>query len=266
MASASLAHTLRSTAAWLRIEALSIAQFRAQVIVSLLGWVVPFAFMALWNAAAAGSGVMTPGQTTAYYLMQLVTTNLGITVPLIFGLGYLVYSGEFATYLMLPLPSLIAVVAKPTVRNLTQSVPLVVVVPLLAWAMDAEFSGDPVVVLAAIALFVLGTVAGLLCAALYALAVLWFGKNDGLLGLFAGLQWVLAGLIAPSSFLPGWMAWVLRLSPLWGAQGGVGDLLSGAVAPAWYLFAANAAWIVVLALVLRWAWPRALARFEAVGQ
>ncbi|MDR1186461.1 MAG: hypothetical protein LBK95_03215 [Bifidobacteriaceae bacterium] len=224
-------HWFRGARAWLRVEAVATASFRAQLFVSLLGWVVPFAFMALWNTAAAGSGVMTPGQTTAYYLVQLVTTSLSVTTALIFELGYLVYTGDFAIYLVMPFPAVAALLARPVIRNLLQSVPLVLVVPLLAWAMRADFTSDPLVWLAAFALYLLGTVAALLTAAVYALAALWFGKNDGLLSLFAGISWVLGGFIAPSSFLPDWVAWTMRLSPLWAGQGGFGDLLSGRSRP-----------------------------------
>ncbi|MDR1450601.1 MAG: ABC-2 family transporter protein [Propionibacteriaceae bacterium] len=266
MSDMAFGHTLRGARAWLRLEAKATAAFRAQLLVSLLGWVVPLAFMALWNTAAEGSGVMTPGQTTSYYLAQLVATNLAIGTSLIYGLGYLVYTGEFARHLVMPYPSVLAAAAQPAAHSLIRSLPLVVIVPLLGWAMKAEFTTDPVAVVAAVALFAVGLAAATLAAVLWALAVLWFTKSDGVLSLFVGVNWVLAGFIAPSQFLPDWLAWTMRLSPLWAAQGGFGELLSGAVAPAWWMFAVNLAWIVVLSVLLRWLWPRALTRFEAVGQ
>jgi ABC-type uncharacterized transport system permease subunit len=256
---------VRGFGAWFKLEATATAAFRAQMFVSLFGWVVPFAFMALWKVAAADSPVMAPGQTTAYYLVMLVLTNLSITASLIFGFGPLVYTGELSTLLMMPLSPAFAVIAKPIARGLIRALPLVVAVPLLGWGMGARFASSPDAVLGGIALAMLGTVAATMTAAVFALSALWFGKWDGIMGLFNGVQWVLGGLVAPSVFMPAWLAWTMRLSPLWAAQGGCAEALSGSVAPRWWMFAAPVGWIVVMAAAWRWAWPRAMRRFEAVG-
>ncbi|MDR1449894.1 MAG: ABC-2 family transporter protein [Propionibacteriaceae bacterium] len=251
--------------AWSKLTVKATAAFRVELIVSLLDWVVPLAFMALWNTAAASSGIMSPGQTTTYYLVQLVTSNLSLSGSLIFGLGPLVYSGELSVLLLMPLPPIIPLATESIVNRLIRSAPLVVAVPLMAWFMKAGSSADWRSVLLASVLGLLGWSAATLAAAVYALSTFWFGKWGGIMGLFIGLQWVLAGLIAPSPFLPDWLAWSMRLSPLWAAQGGLAELLSGVVAFQWWMFPVVLGWIAVLLAAWRWAWTRALRRFEAVG-
>ncbi|MDR1119204.1 MAG: ABC-2 family transporter protein [Bifidobacteriaceae bacterium] len=261
----SLRALLRGFGAWFKLELKAAAAFRAQIVMSLLGWVVPFAFMALWNTAAAGTDVMTPGQTTAYYLVMLVVTTLSRDGDLIFGMGRMVYTGELSTLLMMPFPPVLAVLGRPFATIIILAFPLAVVAPLLAWAMGAQFATGLGAVLAGLALGLIGALADMMTAAVFSLAALWFGKWDGIMGLYFGVGWVLGGLVAPSSFMPDWLAWAMRLSPVWARQGGCAELLSGALAPKWWMFAVAATWVGVMALAWRRLWPRAMRRFEAVG-
>jgi ABC-type uncharacterized transport system permease subunit len=150
-------------------------------------------------------------------------------------------------------------------QTLIQSLPLVIVIPLLAIMMNAEFTDNPTVVLSAIGLFILGWISAVAAGCLYALLALWFGKWGGIMGLLNGLQWVLGGLIAPSPFMPDSIAWIMRLSPFWLANGGAGELLSGTIQPQWWMAVVGIGWPVVLLVGFRFAWRGAMKRFEAVG-
>jgi ABC-type uncharacterized transport system permease subunit len=252
--------------AWLRLSFKAAAQFRAQAFISLFGWVVPLAFMALWNAAAAGSEQMTPNQTTSYYLVMLAATNLSVSGDLIWGFGSLVYSGDLAVLLVQPAPPIWGIIARPLADKAIRFAPLLLILPLLAWGLGADFTSSPAAIAFSLALFAFGWLAALLAAAVWALAGLWMGRAGGIKGLFNGIAWVLGGLIAPSAFMPEPLAWAMRLSPFWAAEGGAAELLSGALSPTWWMLPVNLAWIAVLAFIFRLSWPLALRRFEAVGQ
>jgi ABC-type uncharacterized transport system permease subunit len=256
---------VRKYGAWVRLEGTAVAAYRVQLFLSLFGWVVPLAFMALWNTAASNSGVMTSGQSTAYYIVLLVATNFGISGDIIFSFGPMVYSGELSTLLMMPYSSVLVILARPVVTAVIRSLPLVVIIPLMAIAMNASFTRDPLVIAAAVGLGLLGWISTVAFSWLYALAALWVGKWNGIMGLLSGVQWVLGGLVAPSAFMPTWLAWCMRLSPFWLAEGGMGELLAGVMALQWWMPVSAVGWIVVLGLLFRLAWPRAMRRFEAVG-
>ena len=256
---------LRGLGAWCRLETQAAMAFRAQMLTSIFGWVVPLAFMALWGFAASSSGVMTPGQTVAYYLVQLVATAITLPAGVIFGFGQAVYSGGLSGLLLMPFPSILAIMAQPVVRAVIGALPLVIVVPILSYTLGADFDVGFPTALAAIGLGVLGWVATLAFCCVCGLSALWMGKWDAILSLVLGIQWIFGGLIAPSVFMPGWLRWAMRLSPLWLSGGGVGELLSGTVGLAWWMPTVIIGWIVALLLLFRWAWPRAMRRFEAVG-
>ncbi|MCL1838165.1 MAG: hypothetical protein FWG47_02475 [Propionibacteriaceae bacterium] len=254
-----------SLVAWLRLESRAAFMYRAKLMIGLFGWVVPLAFMALWNLAADGSGIMSANQTSAYYLVILLTTNLFLGGEIIFGFASRVYTGELSGLMLMPFPSLLAILPAPLMQALIRCAPLTVALGLLTWALDADFQISVFTALIAVLLGFFGWIASVLFCYLYALTALWIGKSEGILGLFFGFWWVLSGLVAPSVFMPGWLGWVMRLSPLWLAVGGMGELLSGVVTPSWWMPVSLGVWIAGLAALLRWAWPRAMRRFEAIG-
>ena len=256
---------VRSLGAWCRLDAQAALAFRAQLFTGIFGWVVPLAFMALWGFAASSSGIMTPGQTVAYYLVQLVATSLTFPAGIVFGFGRAAYSGELSVLLLMPFPSILAIMAQPVVRTVLSALPLAIVVPILSYTLGADFSVTPMTVLAAIGLGLLGWVATIAFCCVCGLSALWMGKWDAILSLMLGIQWILGGLIAPSVFMPSPLRWAMRLSPLWLSGGGVGELLSGTVGLAWWMPVVIVFWIIALVLLFRWAWPRAMRRFEAVG-
>ena len=256
---------VRGLGAWCRLEAQAALMFRAQLLTSVFGWVVPLAFMALWGFAASGSGVMTQGQTTAYYLVQLAATTIGFPAGLVFGFGSSVYSGGLSALLLMPFPSIMAIMAQPIVRAVMSSLPLVVVIPVLSWSLGADFSAGWLTGLAAIGLFLLGWVSTIVFCCVCGLSALWMGRWDAIMSLLLGIQWIFGGLIAPSVFMPGWLMWTMRLSPLWLGGGGAAELLSGTVRLAWWMPVVAVVWISALILTFRVLWPCAMRRFEAVG-
>ena len=247
----------------MRITAYGTVAYRLTLFLSLLSWVVPLAFMALWANAADGSGVMTTQQTTTYYLVLFITSNLAIGGYLLFGMGPLVQSGQLASWLLMPLSPVRNIVAGALAETLIRSVPLMVAVPLLGRALNVQIEWRYLPT--ALLMFALGWVAAALAAAVYSLLALYLQKGNGIAGLFSGIEWLLAGMIAPSLFLPQVMRTVMRGSPLWAAGGGAAELLSGATPPQWWMFAVPVAWIVGLSAAWRFGWHKALIRFEAVG-
>lgn len=257
--------TARSLAAWCRLEAQAALSFRVQLMTQVFGWVVPLAFMALWGFATNATGIMTQGQTTAYYLVQLVMTTLTFTYEVVFGLGMSLYSGELSMLVLMPFPPILSVMAKPVIRAVIGSVPLIIIVPLLSWTLRADYAVEPATVVAAIMLGMVGWLSTLAFCCVCGLSAFWMGKWDAVLSLVLGVQWVLGGLIAPSVFTPPWLAWTMRLSPLWLGSGGVAELLSGAVPLAWWMPVVGAGWAVGLIVAFRVAWPHAMRRYEGVG-
>ena len=104
----------RYYAALLRAELAATAQYRLQLVVGIVGWVVPFVMIALWRSAAAEAPIegVTAGQFTTYFLGILLITSSGVMGTLVFGFGHLVYSGQLSVLLLRPFHPLHSMVAR----------------------------------------------------------------------------------------------------------------------------------------------------------
>jgi ABC-2 type transport system permease protein len=264
---AGLARTGAGFTAWWRLELSAAVMFRLQLMLGLFGWVVPLAFMALWNTAAEQTDgtVMTAGQTTTYYLSLLVTSNLAVMFPIIFGFGERIYSGELSVLLLQPLHPFFALMARPLASGLFRFAPLVVVLPLLAVGLGASSTAGPGDWAAGVGLWLLGWGGATVLAACWSLVVLWFQRWGGVVGLLSGVAWVLGGLIAPSPYMPAGLRWAMRCSPFWYDQGGPAEILAGVTAPQWWMWLAAAGWLVGGLALYRRVWRVALRRYEGVG-
>ena len=57
-----------------RAELTANAAYRAQLVLSAFGWVVPLVMLVIWQAATAERADVTAGQITAYFLVILLLT------------------------------------------------------------------------------------------------------------------------------------------------------------------------------------------------
>ncbi len=265
----SLAAARMSTlyAGLLRSELEAASAYRAQLVLGLLNWVVPLAFLALWRGAASTGPVqgISGAEFSTYFCLLLVTTNLQLAFPVIFGFGHLVYSGQLSASLLRPLHPLHPVIARGLAEKTYQLPPLLMLIPLALWLTGGRVHADAGDWLIAATLTVLGTVGVVYLSAMSAALAFWMTKAQGVQGLLVGAEWILGGIVAPIGLLPGGIGDVLRHQPLWFADGAGPEILAGIGRHSWWLAPEAAAWVVALHLAYRALWRRALLRYEAVG-
>jgi ABC-type uncharacterized transport system permease subunit len=250
-----------------RAELQAASAYRAQLVLQAFAWVVPLAFLALWRGASSNGPVqgITSGQFATYFCLLLVTTSLQIIMPVIFGFGHLVYTGELSALLLRPCHALHTVVARALAEKVYRLPPLLVLVPVALVLTGGSVQVDPMGWVVAVAVTLLGTVATTYLAAMAAALAFWMTKAQGVQGLLVGAEWILGGIVAPAALLPWLLPDLIRHQPLWFADAAAPEILSGISSPEPWLVAEAALWVLVLHLGYRMLWRRALRRYEAVG-
>lgn len=262
-----VARLVRLYSGLLRAELQAASAYRAQLALGALAWITPLAFMALWRGASSAAPVngIAQGQFTAYFALLLLTTSLQLILPVIFMFGDLVYTGQLSALLLRPGHAIHTIVARSLSHKAFGVPVLLVLVPVVLVVTDAVVTVSPSRVLVAVLTCVLGIVGSTYLAAMAGALAFWMTKAQGVQGLLVGAEWVLGGLIAPVSLLPGPLAAIVPHQPLWFADAALPELLSGIREASPLMVVEAAAWVVVLHLAYRLLWRRALRTYEAVG-
>jgi ABC-2 type transport system permease protein len=253
--------------ALLRAEVQAAAAYRAQLVLGVVSWVAPLAFLALWRGAAgAGTvGGISPSQLSAYFCLLLATTTMQITMPVIFELGGLVYRGELSGLLLRPSHPLQLVTARALAEKAFRGPLLLVVVPMALVLTRGTVSADPGTWLLAVLVTLLGAADLAYLAALAGTLAFWMTKAQGVQSLLVAAEWVVGGIVAPVALLPGPLPELVRHQPLWFAVGAGPELLSGISHYGIGVLIEATVWLVVLHRLFALVWRRALTRYDSVG-
>lgn len=253
----------------LRAELAASAAYRAQLVVGLFGWVVPFVMIALWRGAAGDGTIegITGAQFSTYFVGVLVATTLGVGGAVVFGVGDLVHSGKLSPLLLRPHHPVHTIVARQVAENLTRLVPLLLVAIATITLLDGALADDVRSWLLAPPLMVVGIVGTVYISVLVGSLAMWMTKSAGVQGLIFGVEWIIGGVIAPVVLLPPALTAIARVQPLWFAIGAPAELVSG-ISPASdgaVALGLGLVWIAGLHVVVARVWRVALVRYEAVG-
>lgn len=251
----------------LGVEVQAMSAYRAQLFLGVFGWVVPFAFMALWRSAAGSSPVagITGAQFTTYYVGILVTTTAAIGSGMIGGLSALIHSGQLSASLLRPVNPLLALSARGLAQRGYRLLPLFLVAPLVVVVGDGQLSSDWSQVVLAPAVAVMGFVVAGYLAAIVATLSFWMTKAGGVQGLLQGLEWLAGGVAAPVALLPGPWDVIVRHTPFWLSLGAPAEMVAGISKFGVPQVLEMVAWGGALHIVLTLCWRRGIRQYEAVG-
>ncbi len=249
-------------------EVMATAGYRANLIVSMIGWVVPFVMLALWRGAAADGPVegITADQFTVYFAVVLVTTTLSLTGLLIYEFSPLVHNGQLAHYLQRPYHPFHNLIAKGIAFGIFRAATVgVLFTALLVFVGGDVQTGAELGT--AVVLWVVGMIGAGYLAAISGTIALWVTKAFGVQSLVIGAEALIGGLYAPISLLPGWLEVVGRHNPFWFQMGAPAELLAGIidVGAGLNAIAEGVVWVVALHAIFRWVWAKGLEQFEVVG-
>ena len=264
---ASTRRTLTLYAALVRAELSHAAAYRAQLLFGVVEWLVPLAFLALWRGAAAQGpvGGISATQFSTYFCLLLFTTNLQFAMVVIYVFGERVYSGQLSALLVQPVHAIHQIVAMGIAAKIYQVPVLLVLVPVVLALTGGAVTANAFGWLIGVLVMLLGTISMVYLAAMMGTVSFWMAKAQGVQGLLIGAEWVLGGIVAPVTLLPGVWPEILRHQPLWYADAAAPEFLSGISQPSWWVVLEAAGWVLALHLAYRLVWRRGLRRYEAVG-
>jgi ABC-2 type transport system permease protein len=257
---------LAKYAAFARIAAIHAASERGELYGRMAFFAVVLGvFSALWNAVAeAGMPIAAEASTLVWYLAA--TEWILLSPPLIYvEIEGDVRRGDVEYHLVRPMSYLMAIAAQG-VGTLAVRAPVLAVT---AFGCAFAFTWRVPAVDGFAYLLPLGAGAMLLLLGLYVLTGLcafWLGDVAPLFWVWQKLLFILGGLMLPLSLYPEWMQRVAHFTPFPSMLAGpAGFLLGGGAPEAWRLARDLGAWGIVIGLLARLLFHRAVRTLHLNG-
>ncbi len=244
-------------------------QYRSFFFLLAFGWMIPpLIYLFVWSAAAGGGqvGGLTRGGFVGYYLV-LILVNQITYAQTNWTVGDVIRSGGLNNWLLRPMPPLYNALSSELAGKVVYLAFVVPVAGVLALLLRPEVhpapGGIPLTILAVGLAWALRFFWGLWIA----LLAFWATRADALLAVQDSLVFLLAGVVAPVTLLPGLLQTAARFLPFRYMVGFPVELLTGQLSRGEILagFAIQGTWLVVsLALSAR-VWAAGLRRYSAIG-
>ncbi|HEX3996272.1 MAG TPA: ABC-2 family transporter protein [Acetobacteraceae bacterium] len=234
--------------------------WRSFLITLVIGQAVtPLLGLFVWSAVLPGNSAVS-----TYYVALLAVQLMTVSYEH-HTVSNGIYDGTFANNLAYPQPVVIDILgANIGLRmwHLIFGMPLIVIAALLAGVQvnaGAVALAVPAVLLAAGVRFFFTYI--------LALSALWTERAHGVVNLGETVIFLLGGVAAPLSFLPGSIRDVGQILPFWSMLGMPAEIASGALhgSPLVRAYALQLGWFAVLAVFSAMIWRTGLRRFSAVG-
>ena len=249
----------------------SMLQYRATLVIWLIGNVLePLIYLVVWTTVARSTGGSVGGygvlDFAAYYIV-LMLVNQATFTWVMYEFDYRIREGTFSADLLHPDHPIHADIA----TNLSSKVvnlPFVVAAAAgLAAVFHPAFRFTPLAVAAFVPALVLAFLVRFLVDWTVALAAFWTTRVTAINQIHYMAVLFFSGQIAPLTVLPRPLQVVANVLPFRWTVGFPVELLLGRLTRAQILtgFAAQAAWLLAGALLVRVAWRVSVRRYSAVG-
>ncbi len=259
----------RAYAVLVRAALLGILEYRAQALLWLVEVMFPLVMLAAWLAivSAAGSIAGWTGPDFISYYVAAALANKCTSTWVASQWMKEINNGELAVKLLKPLDPFHQVLGEQLGAQIFVYViglPILAVLPLVLPAVHFPIG-------LAAAFFVLSVVLGYLLnvamGTVFGLLAFWSPQTNTLYGLWVGVGQVLSGWVAPLLLFPTSVQQVAALLPFRGLLGFPVSLITGRLSGAAiaFGFAVDAVWIGVFFALARLLWTRGLRRYDAVG-
>jgi ABC-2 type transport system permease protein len=246
-------------------------QYRWPTILGMIALLTePVVYLIVWTSVAEQNGDMigglTLGQVSAYFVVWTLVRNLtsGYS-PDMWQRRF--QEGTLADMLLRPIHPVHGDIAGGFGFNLPRVVIAIPLTAALILVFRPELSPSPLEIL----VFVPSVAAAYVLRAIAFCAVgavgFWTTRVDAASRLYMAAELLLSGRLVPIVLYPTWLASAAEWLPFRYTFGFPIEVLTTSMSTGSMLagFARQIAWIVALAMLLRWLWRFAIRRFDAVG-
>ncbi len=228
----------------------------------------PVIYMVVWQAAAGGGKIGGYGGSdfAAYYVVLLVVSHF-TTMWHMWEYEYRIRQGEFNGALLRPLHPIHADIAANITFKLLMSPIVVVAVIALVWAFRPAFHPPVWAVIAFVPAVVMAGAVNFAAGWVVAMAAFWTTRISAVNQTYFLAMLFLSGYIAPLGVLPAPLRALASVLPFRWVYSFPIELCLGRLTVNEMVmgFAAQAAWLAALLMVLGVVWQQAVRRYSAVG-
>ncbi|SDT38190.1 ABC transporter permease [Microlunatus soli] len=245
--------------------------YRGSVIIWLVtGLIQPIVLIIVWRTVAGPTGVVggyTADRFVSYFAIMMLVDHLTF-IWLMWEFEWRVREGQFSPLLLRPIHPIHKDIIATTSYKVVGLAAVLPAAVIMIIAFGGDLGGITVGrLLAAVPALVGAMVLRFILEWVLALSAFWLTKVSALNNLYFSIRTFLSGGFAPLSVLPGVVATIATWSPFPWSQAFVVNVVMGETTGSDVLigYAAQAGWIVVMLVVLRFVWSRAVRRYSAVG-
>ncbi len=244
-------------------------QYRSFFFLLAFGWMIPpLVYLFVWSSAAGEEPLMgmDRGEFVAYYLILILVNQLTYAQTN-WTVGDAIRAGDLNAWLLRPIPYLYQVFSTEVAGKVVLMAFAAPASALLALALRPELHTTS----AQVPLFLLSLVMAWWLRFLwgYALALLafWTTQADALLAVQDASIFLLGGILAPISLLPGDLHQAALVLPFRYMVGFPVEVLTGQIGAGefWIGLGIQAAWLAATALLCAATWRAGLKRYTAIG-